>query len=120
MKTKIWAIIMMIFTTVLTSTAQIFYKTGVNSLELSFLGAITNYWIIIGLVLYAFGAGLMITAFKGGELSVLYPIIATSYIWVALLSFFIFHEAINIIRWAGIISIVFGVIFVGIGGKEII
>jgi len=81
MKTKLWAIGLMIFTTLLTSSAQIFYKLGAATLELNLLALITNYNLIIGLCIYAVGAVLMIIAFKGGELSVLYPIIATSYIW---------------------------------------
>lgn len=116
MKTKSWAIGLMIFVTLLTSTAQVFYKFAA-SLNLDFFSYITNYNIIIGLFLYVVGAALMIIAFRGGELSVLYPIIATSYIWVGILSFFIFHEYITLLRWLGIMAISFGVIFIGFGSK---
>ncbi|MBD3164850.1 EamA family transporter [Candidatus Woesearchaeota archaeon] len=118
MKTKIWAIILMILVTFLTSSAQIFYKIGANKLEFRFISIITNYSLLIGIFLYMAGAILMITAFKGGELSVLYPIVATSYIWVGLLSYFIFNESLNVYRWIGIFSIFFGVVFVGMGSKD--
>ena len=108
----------MLLTTLLTSTAQVFYKRGVPSLEFNILSIITNYDIIIGLLLYVVGAVLMITAFKGGELSVLYPIVATSYIWVGLFSYFIFAESLNILRWLGIFAIFFGVVFIGLGSKD--
>jgi undecaprenyl phosphate-alpha-L-ara4N flippase subunit ArnE len=118
MKTKLWAIGLMILTTLLTSTAQLFYKKGAENLEFNIISIITNYPLITGLFLYMVGAVLMITAFKGGELSVLYPIIATSYIWVGLFSFIIFHESLNTLRWLGILAIFFGVIFISIGSKD--
>ncbi len=118
MKTKLWAIGLMILTTLLTSSAQIFYKKGAEKLTFNLLSIITNYPLLTGLFLYGIGAVLMITALKGGELTVLYPIIATSYIWVALLSSLIFHESLNLLRWLGILAIVFGVVFVGVGSKD--
>ena len=73
---------------------------------------------MIGLVIYGIAAALMITAFKGGEVSVLYPIIATSYIWVSLLSSYFFNETINLFRWMGILIIISGIIFISLGSKE--
>ena len=117
MKTKFWAIALMVITTLFTSVAQVFYKTGADKLSFDILAIITNVPIIIGLMLYVIGAVLMIIALRGGELSVLYPIIATSYIWVGILSFFIFNEALNLLRWSGISAIFFGVVFIGLGSK---
>ena|SRR3989338_5124305 len=119
MRTKIWAIGLMVMTTALTSSAQIFYKLGANRLEFDILALLTNYHIAIGICLYAIGSVLMITAFKGGELSVLYPIIATSYIWVGLISWYWFSESLDLLRWSGIIFIFFGVMLVGIGSRRL-
>jgi drug/metabolite transporter (DMT)-like permease len=118
MKTKIWAICLMIITTFLTSIAQLFYKLASKNLELNLFSLITNYNLIIALTLYAIGAALTIIALKGGDLSVLYPIIATSYVWVGILSYFVFDESLNILRWLGILAIFFGVIFINVGGKH--
>ena len=118
MKTKLWAIILMIITTILTSSAQIFYKLAAPRLEWNLFALITNYYLLIGMSLYIIGAVLMITALKGGDLSVLYPIVATSYIWVGLFSSYLFHESLNIMRWLGIAAIFFGVIFIGVGSRE--
>ncbi|MBR9699626.1 hypothetical protein GOV09_04175 [Candidatus Woesearchaeota archaeon] len=117
MKTKWWAIVLMILTTFLTSTAQVFYKFGVATLTFDFIAILTNYNLLIGISLYALGAALMILALRGGDLSVLYPIIATSYIWVGLLSLFIFNEPLNFLRWLGIFFIVAGVVSIGVGSK---
>jgi len=118
MKAKPWAILLMILTTLFTSTAQVLYKFGVSNLRISLPSLLTNYYLIGGLALYGLGALLMVFALKGGDLSVLYPIIATSYIWVGLMSAYFFQEIINALRWFGIIAIVAGVVFVGIGSRE--
>ncbi len=117
-KTKLWAIGLMILTTLLTSTAQVFYKKAIGDLEFNIFSIITNMDLITGIALYGIGAVLMIIAFKGGELSVLYPIVATSYIWVGLFSYYLFDESLNVLRWLGIFAIFFGVIFVGLGSKD--
>ena len=118
-KTRLWAIALMVLCTALTSSAQIFYKFGSKKLSLSLLSIITNYNILIGLVLYALGAVLLIIALKGGEVSVLYPIIATSYIWVSILSPLFFpNDSMNAFKWIGVFIIFTGVVLVSLGSKE--
>ena len=118
MGTKAWAIGLMILCTAFTSIAQVFYKLGASRLEFDIISLITNLPLITGMILYIFGAVIMIIAFKGGEVSVLYPIVATSYIWVSLMSFYFFNENLNLFRWIGIFVIITGVIFISIGSKE--
>jgi drug/metabolite transporter (DMT)-like permease len=60
----------------------------------------------------------MLIAFRGGELSVLYPLIALSYVWVAILSKIFLGDMMNPFKWAGIIFIMAGVSLIGIGGKK--
>ena len=118
MKTKLWAMGLMFFTTFLTSVAQIFYKRGAEILVLNLMALITNYNLIIGMVLYAIGGGLMIISFRGGEVSVLYPIVATSYIWVSFLSIYFLNEAMNLFKWLGVSIIFFGIVLIGYGSKK--
>ncbi len=118
MATKLWAMGLMLMCTGLTSVAQVLYKLGTNNLTFNLLDIITNYFIIGGLCLYAIGSVMMLLAFRGGEVSVLYPIIATSYVWVALLSARFLGEHINSFKILGIFSIVFGVVFIGLGSKK--
>ena len=118
MSTKAWAIGLMVLCTAFTSVAQIFYKLGAERLSLDFFALITNLPLITGMVLYILGAVIMIIAFKGGEVSVLYPIIATSYIWVSLMSLYFFGDALNLFRWTGIFVIITGIIFISVGSKE--
>ena len=118
MATKLWAILLILFTTLLTSSAQILYKLGIPALKFDLNSALTNYYLIGGLLLYGIGALLMIISFRGGEVSVLYPIIATSYIWVSILSIYFLGEKMNTFRWIGVFIIIVGIVSIGYGSKE--
>jgi multidrug transporter EmrE-like cation transporter len=118
MKTRLRSIVLMIICTIFTSTAQILYKIGANKLTFDFISIITNWPLIIGLALYGVGAGLVIIALRGGEVTVLYPIITSSYIWVTLASGYIFNETINPIRWVGVSLIIAGILFITFGEKD--
>ncbi len=115
-ETKLWAIFVVLFCTLFTSTAQILLKTGINNFNLSSL--LTNYTLIGGLVIYALGAVLLIISFKGGEVTVIYPVFATSYIWVLLLSVFFLDEAFTFYKIASILLIITGIFFVTKGGRK--
>ncbi len=118
MATKLWAMGVVLFCTLLTSTAQIFYKFGAAKLELNLFSLLTNYELIMGILLYAIGGILMILSFRGGEVSVLYPIIATSYIWVSFLSIYFLGESMNFYKWLGVFTIVAGMMLIGFGSKD--
>ena len=118
MATRLWAALLVLFTTLLTSSAQIFYKIGSKTLSPDLLSIITNYYLIGGLLLYAVGGILIILSFRGGEVSVLYPIIATSYIWVSFLSIYFLGESMNYSKWLGVISIIAGIALIGYGSKD--
>jgi len=115
--TKLWAIFLVAFTTLLTSIGQVFFKFGANKLEFNLLSIFTNYILFIGLFVYVIAAVLVVISLKYGELSILYPIISLSYIWVSLLSIFFFFESMNAIKWLGITAILIGVSFIGVGSK---
>ena len=118
MATKLWAALLVLFTTLLTSSAQLFYKYGSATASLNPFELITNYYLVAGLLLYAVGGALMILSFRGGEVSVLYPIIATSYIWVSFLSMFFLGEIMNTFKWIGVITIIGGIALIGYGSKD--
>ena len=117
MPTKPWAIITILFTTLLTSSAQILWKIGSKTLTFNPISILTNYYFMAGVLLYVIGGILLIISFRGGEVSVLYPIIATSYIWVSILSIRFLGETINFYKWIGIAAIIAGIVFIGFGSN---
>ena len=113
------AIILMVFCTLFTSTGQILWKLGINQIDFTKIHSFLNVYFISGFVIYAVGAILMLLAFAQGELSILYPIIATSYVWVSLVSPLLFpHDAMNVWKWLGVMVILISVSLMGWGGKR--
>ncbi len=87
---------------------QLFFKFGASGITFSILSWILNWQLILGLFLYGVGTLVFTFMLKKTDLSFAYPIIATSYIWVAIFSFFILNEAMHLSNWAGIILIIIG------------
>jgi drug/metabolite transporter (DMT)-like permease len=102
--------------TLLGAAAQMLLKTGANQLtHPNLLAMITNLSLLGGLSLYGINTVLLVLALRDGELSILYPIIALTYVWVTLLSLVVFHDHVNPIKFAGIAIIVAGVAIIGRG-----
>ncbi len=57
-------------------------------------------------------------ALRDGQLSVLYPIIALTYVWVTILSPMFFNDVINAYKVIGVGLIVAGVSFIGLGSRS--
>ena len=73
---------------------------------------VTNPYVFVGLLIYVISTVIYLAALSRGELSILYPIIAVSYIIAAVLAVFFLNEKITLVRWVGIITIVVGVFLV--------
>jgi len=115
METQLWSIGLVIMATIVGAFGPILLKKASRQ-RLSSLSSISkNFPLFGGVFLYALGTILFIPALKGGDLSVLYPFIALSYIWVSLLSVKFLGEKMNRLKWAGIFLIITGVSFIGFG-----
>jgi len=119
-KQKRQSLLMILLFTVLSAGGQVFMKLGANQLKLhpSLVGILTNFPLLTGLGLYGVAAVLMILALRHGELSVLYPLISLSYVWVAVLSVLIFDEVMNIYKVWGVCLIMIGVVVLGMAGRK--
>ena len=116
-KTPMFAIALVIVCTFLTSFGQYFIKIGTKSISGN-IYSLLSIPFIGGFLLYGVGAIILIIALKYGELSVLYPFIALSFIWVFFLSLFLLNENISFVHWLGLTSIILGVSFIGGGGNK--
>ena len=79
------------------------------------LSALTNVWVIAGIILLIGFFGSYMSALSWADLTFLMPATALSYVVVALLSRFWLHETLSVYRWAGIFMIVCAVGFVANG-----
>ena len=80
------------------------------------LALLGNYRLLLGYFMSAGTAFLLILALRDGELSLLYPIIAMTYVWVNLLSMYFFNEHMNVWKAAGIALVIGGVTLLGRAG----
>jgi multidrug transporter EmrE-like cation transporter len=104
--------------TILGAAAQILMKVGMTHFTPNLLAIVTNVPLIAGYVLYGINTLMLVLALKEGELSMLYPIIALTYVWVTLLSYTLLSEPPNLYKNAGIATIVIGVAVLGRGGRK--
>ncbi len=105
------ALILALICTLCTSAGQLFWKLGADPL---------NYiWLFFGFMFYGLGALLMILALRSGDLSFVHPLLATSYIWVTILSVVVFPtDTLNIWKISGVAVIIVSVILLSIGSTR--
>lgn len=99
-------IILMIISAILTSLGQLCWKLSLSKLSV---------YLILGFFLYGVGALLMIIAFKYGSFSVLHPLLSFSYVIAIFLGYFILREDLNLYKILGVLFIITGVVFIGVG-----
>ena len=115
MAAELWAIGLVISATLVGAFGPILLKKA-SARKLSKISSlIKNYYLFGGVLLYAIGTMMFIPALKGGDLSILYPFVSVTYIWVSLLSVKFLGEKMNKYKWIGITFIILGVTFIGIG-----
>jgi multidrug transporter EmrE-like cation transporter len=112
MKTAWWAVALVFISTLFTSFGQLLWKIGSANFKLDLLSVITNYHLIGGFALYGIALGLLLLGLRSGELSVLYPVIALSFGWVVILSYFFLDESLGLPRIVGVAAIICGIIFI--------
>jgi len=115
MPTQLWAIGLVILATFVGAFGPILLKKASAKRLSKISSLIRNYHLMGGVLLYAIATVLFIPALKGGDLSILYPLVSLAYVWVSLLSVKFLGEKMNTLKWSGIALIILGVSFIGIG-----
>jgi uncharacterized membrane protein len=115
MATELWAIGLVLLASLIGSFGPIMLKKASGKISISIKSLIKNYYLFLGILFYAIGTILFVPALKGGELSVLYPLVAITYVWVSLWSIKILKEKMNKQKWIGVALVIIGVAFIGLG-----
>ena len=115
------AIFIVLACTLLVAIAQYLIKLGANHLShagllATTIGIFTIPQLFAGYCLYGIFTVLFVYALRHGELSVLYPLIALSYVWVTITAVLAFHEVMNPFKIVGVFVIILGVAVLGWGG----
>jgi multidrug transporter EmrE-like cation transporter len=72
-----------------------------------------NPWLFLRERLVRLSTVLLVLALRKGQLSLLYPVISLTYVWVSILSLLIFKEAMNVYKALGLAIVVAGVAILG-------
>lgn len=113
MRTPLASILMFLAASLFGAVGQYLYKSGADRVQ----GDWTSYLnarILGGVVCYVVVMVLFVAAFKrGGEMSVLYPIYATTFIWAALIAWLAYGVGIRPVHLAGMGCLVIGMYLMG-------
>ena len=91
------------------SIGQLEFKRGADNLQFDIKLLLINYHLIIAVAVYCVSTVLYVYALNKENLSILYPIVATSYIWTLLFSKIFLKEPVGLTSWAGVFLILLGV-----------
>jgi drug/metabolite transporter (DMT)-like permease len=115
MATSAFSIFLVVIGTLVGAFGPILLKKASARTLSSITELMKNHALFGGIFLYVIGTVLFILALRNGELSVLYPFVSLTYIWVCILSMKFLGEKMNAIKWGGIGLIILGVSFIGLG-----
>ena len=109
-KTVDWKIILLTAVAAfMGAIGQVEFKRGADNLQWGIKMLLTNHHLILAVTVYALSTFLYVYALSKGNLSILYPIIATSYIWTMIFSQLFLNESVGLTSWAGVFFILLGV-----------
>ena len=105
--------------TIIGAAAQVLIKKGASALGANptmlqtALAMVLTPALFAGYSMYGVSTILLVLALRHGQLSLLYPVFAMTYVWVTILSVVVFHESMNPYKLAGIVTIVAGIAVLG-------
>ncbi len=109
--------------TLIGAAAQVLFKLGSGSMSGAnpvqmLLHVLMSPTLLLGYACYGVNTLLLVLALRKGELSMTYPVISLTYVWVSILSVIIFHESMNMFKVVGLGIVVAGVAVLGRGGRS--
>jgi multidrug transporter EmrE-like cation transporter len=106
--------VLFLVASVLGAAGQFFYREGARSATGGVMGYLTSTRIWLGVACYVAVMVLFVAAFKrGGSLTVLYPIYASTFVWAALIAYQVDGQPIKLANVAGMGLLVGGMYLMG-------
>jgi multidrug transporter EmrE-like cation transporter len=114
METPKVSIALFLVASLLGAIGQFLYKSGADAATGSLASYLLNPKLVGGIVCYVAVMVLFVAAFKrGGSLTVLYPVYATTFIWAAIIALIAYGTPIRLVNVAGMILIIGGMYLMG-------
>ena len=122
-KAKRFSILLVFLCTLLGAAAQILMKAGAEEHPHAGVAGLLvaifqNGKLFTGYACYGVSTVILVIALKYGELSILYPVIALTYVWVTGLSVLFYNESLGVFKIAGLITVILGVAILGRGNSR--
>jgi multidrug transporter EmrE-like cation transporter len=114
MTTPAISIIYFLVAAFLGALGQYLYKSGADAASGTLSGYLANPRLLGGVLCYIAVMVLFVAAFrKGGSLTVLYPIYASTFIWAAFIALLVYGTPIRPVNVAGMSLIIVGMYLMG-------
>ena len=102
---------------------QVCMKIGLNTHGeitsfVSLMTAMIKPGVVVGLGLMVVSSMLYLTLMSKMDLSLLYPMVALNYVFVTVISHFVFHEQVSSLRVAALATIILGVTMIGMSAPK--
>ena len=116
MKTPLISIVFFAVAAVVGALGQFLYKSGAERTTSAASSYLLNARLLGGVVCYVAVMVLFVAAFKrGGALTVLYPIYATTFVWAAIIAYFAYATPIRPVNLVGMGLLIVGMYLMGKG-----
>jgi drug/metabolite transporter (DMT)-like permease len=96
---------------------QLMLKLGTQKMT-SDIFSVINWQIIVGFILYLIATAIFLSFLKYGDISIMFPMAATSYIWTTIFSSIFLNEAVDAMKWGGNAFIIAGIFLIGYSMKK--
>ncbi len=114
MTTPASSIMFFLLASILGAVGQFLYKSGADRTDHAIVSYLLNVRLLGGVACYIAVMVLFVAAFKrGGSLTVLYPIYATTFIWAALIARVAYDVPVKPANLAGMCLLVLGMYLMG-------
>ncbi|MBS3955172.1 MAG: hypothetical protein KGZ88_19645 [Methylomicrobium sp.] len=115
MRTPAISIVFFMLAALAGAAGQYLYKAGAQATDSSITSYLFNIRLWAGVLCYIAVMTLFVAAFKkGGSPSVLYPIYASTFIWAAILGWFLYSIPIKPVNILGMVCLVVGMWLMGL------
>jgi uncharacterized membrane protein len=107
-------IILAVISTLFGGYGAMLFKRSSTTIKLDVKALLQNKNLLGGIVCYGLATLIFLTAYRLERLSLVYPLVSMSYVWVALFSALILKEKIRIMTWIGFACIILGIVIMHI------
>ena len=111
---NVTSIILVLFGTFLGAVGALLIKKGND--QFAFTPFIRSNYFWVGVPFYVVSTICYIFALRMEQLSIIYPLVSTTYIWTTIFSVRYLGEEMNKWKYIGLAGIVVGIVLIGIGG----